>query len=164
VTEIQGKLSSNLSAPVAAPRSRTSLQLALESGELERAQADYVKALQPLGEQDDDIVGYVFAVNGKLNSADIYPSNGLFRKMWPKLLRASATEALGERNGTAEPAPPVAAADSFLATPKDAPSVQKSAGPAGRIEMRESAKTLFMEAKPAAAPASAWVHRNYLAK
>jgi hypothetical protein len=164
VTEIQGKLSSNLSAPVAAARSRTSLQLALENGELERAQADYVKALQPLGEQDDDIVGYVFAVNGKLNSADIYPSNGLFRKMWPKLLRASATEALGERNGTAEPAPPVAAADSFLASPKDAPSVQKSAGPGGRIEMRESAKTLFMEAAPAAAPASAWVHRNYLAK
>jgi hypothetical protein len=30
--------------------------------------------------------------------------------------------------------------------------------------MRESAKTLFMEAKPAAAPASAWVRRNYLAK
>ena len=27
-----------------------------------------------------------FAVNGKLNSAEIYPSNGLFRKMWPKLL------------------------------------------------------------------------------
>jgi hypothetical protein len=164
VTEIQGKLSSTLAAPVAAPRSRTSLQLALENGELERAQADYVKALQPLGEQDDDIVGYVFAINGKLNSADIYPSNGLFRKMWSKLLRASATEALGERNGTAPPAPPVADATSFLATPKDVPSVEKNAGNDGRVEMRESAKTLYMEAKPAAAPASAWVHRNYLAK
>ena len=79
-------------------------------------------------------------------------------------MRASATEAMGERNGTAEPAPPVADATSFLATPKDAPSVEKSAGPGGRVEMRESAKMLYMEAKPAAAPASAWVHRNYLAK
>jgi hypothetical protein len=164
VTEIQGKLSSNLGAPVAAPPSRTSLQLALENGGLARAQAEYVKALQPLGEKDDDIVGYVFAVNGKINSADIYPSNGLFRKMWPKLLRASATEALGERNAAAEPAPPVAAATSFLASPRDAQSVEKPAGADGRIEMRESAKTLFMEAKPAAAPANAWVHRNYLAK
>jgi hypothetical protein len=164
VTEIQGKLTSNLGAPVAAPPSRTSLQLALENGGLERAQAEYVKALQPLGEKEADIVGYVFAVNGKINSADIYPSNGLFRKMWPKLLRASATEALGERNGSAEPAPPVAAASSFLASPSDARSVEKSAGTDGRIELRESAKTLFMEAKPAAAPASAWVHRNYLAK
>jgi ARG/rhodanese/phosphatase superfamily protein len=164
VTEIQGKLSSNLGAPGVAPRSRTSLQLALENGNLERAQAEYIKALQPLGEKDDDIVGYVFAVNGKINSADIYPSNGLFRKMWPKLLRASTTEALGERDGTAEPAPPVADATTFLATPKDAPVVEKKAGLDGRIEMRESDKTLYMEAKPAAAPASAWVHRNYLAK
>jgi hypothetical protein len=168
VTEIQGKLSSNLGAPVAAARSATSLQLALENGSLERAQAEYVKALQPLGEKDDDIVGYVFAINGKLNSADIYPSNGLFRKMWPKLLRASTTEALGERNGTAQPVPPVADANSFLAAPKDAPSVEKNAGPLGSIEMRENAKLLYMEAKPAApagaAPAGAWVHRNYLAK
>ncbi|HEY6259670.1 MAG TPA: DUF6569 family protein, partial [Xanthobacteraceae bacterium] len=64
VSEIQGKLTNNLGAPVAAPRSRTSLQLALENGGLERAQAEYVSALQPLGEKDDDIVGYVFAVNG----------------------------------------------------------------------------------------------------
>jgi hypothetical protein len=164
VTEIQGKLASNLGAPVAAPPSRTSLQLALENGGLERAQTEYVKALQPLGEKEADIVGYVFAVNGKINSADIYPSNGLFRKMWPKLLRASATEALGERNGVATPAPPVAEANSFLSSPSDAHSVEKDAGSGGRIQMRESAKMLFMEAKPAAAPASAWVHRNYLAR
>jgi hypothetical protein len=165
VSDIQGKLSSSLGASVAAAPSRTSLQLALENGSLARAQADYVKALQPLGEKDDDIVGYIFAVNGKLNSADIYPSNGLFRKMWPKLLRASATEALTERNGTAEPPPPVAEASGFLATPAAAPSVEKNVGSGGRIEMRESAKALIMEAKPAAAAsASAWVHRNYLAK
>jgi hypothetical protein len=166
VADIQGKLTSNLGAPVAAPPSRSSLQLALENGGLERAQSDYVKALQPLGEKDDGIVGYVFAVNGKLNSADIYPSNGLFRKMWPKLLRASATEALTERNGSAQqpPAPPVAEATSFLTSPSEARSSEKSVGAEGRVEMRESAKTLFMEAKPASAPASAWVHRNYLAK
>jgi len=167
VIEIQGKLSNSLGTPVAAAPSRTSLQLALENGGLARAQAEYVKALQPLGEKDADIVGYVFAVNGKINSADIYPSNGLFRKMWPKLLRASVTEALGDRDGVAQPAPPVADANSFLASPADphgVEKVEKDAGSGGRIEMRESAKMLFMEAKPAAAPASAWVHRNYLAK
>jgi hypothetical protein len=164
VSDIQGRLANNLGAPVAAPRSRTSLQLALENGGLERAQADYVKALQPLGEKDDDIVGYVFAINGKINSADIYPSNGLFRKMWPKLLRASATEALGERNVPAEPPPPVAAATSFLATPTDAQTIEKSATAQGHLEMRESTTALFTQAKPAAAPDSAWVHRNYLAK
>jgi len=164
VSEIQGKLTSNLSAPVAAPRSRTSLQLALENGGLERAQADYVQALQPLGEKDDDIVGYVFAINGKINSADIYPSNGLFRKMWPKLLRASVTEALGERNVPAAPPPPVAAATSFLSTPADAKTIEKSATAQGRLDVRDSATALFTQAKPAAAADGAWVHRNYLAK
>ncbi len=164
VKEIQGKLTSNLGASVAAEPSRTSLQLALENGGLERAQADYVKALQGLGEKDNDIVGYIFAVNGKINSADIYPSNGLFRKMWPKLLRASATEALTERDGAAAPAPPVSEASGFLASAGDARSVEKDVGSGGSVQVRESAKTLFMEAKPAAAPASAWVHRNYLAR
>lgn len=165
VAAIQGKLSSNLGAPVAAAASRSSLQLALENGALERAQDAYVKALEPLGQKDADIVGYVFAVNGKINSADIYPSNGLFRKMWPKLLRASATEAFGDRTaGTVAAAPPAAEASSFLATPADAQSVEKSATTQGKVEMRESAKALFMQAKPAAAPDSAWVHRNYLAK
>jgi len=164
VSEIQGKLTSNLGAPVAAPRSRTSLQLALENGGLERAQADYVQALQPLGEKDDDIVGYVFAINGKINSADIYPSNGLFRKMWPKLLRASVTEALGERDLPTAPPPPVATATSFLSTPVDAKTVEKGATAQGRLEMRDSATALFTQAKPAAAADGAWVHRNYLAK
>jgi hypothetical protein len=165
VTAIQGKLSSKLGAPVAAASSRSSLQLALENGALERAQEDYVKALEPLGEKDDDIVGYVFAVNGRINSADIYPSNGLFKKMWPKLLRASATEAFGERTSPTVAAPPPAAdASSFLASPGEAPSVEKTATTQGRVETRESAKALYMQAKPAAAPDSAWVHRNYLAK
>jgi hypothetical protein len=166
VSEIQGKLSRNLGAPVAAAASRSSLQLALENGGLERAQAEYVKALQPLGEKDDDIVGYVFAVNGKLSSADIYPSNGLFRKMWPKLLVACATEAITEHGGKGDPVPPpppVTEASGFLVTPHDAPSVERNVGSGGSIEVRDSTRTLFMEAKPAAAP-SAWVHRNYLAK
>jgi hypothetical protein len=163
VSEIQGKLSSNLGAPVAAPASRSSLQLALENGGLERAQAEYVKALRPLGEKDDDIVGYVFAVNGKLSTADIYPSNGLFRKMWPKLLVACATEAITERTGILDPPPPVSEASGFLATPHDVPSVEKNVGSGSSVEVRDCTRTLFMEAKPAAAP-SAWVHRNYLAK
>src|SRR6202043_2573684 len=134
VAQIQQKLSANLGSSVVAPRSRTSLQLTLEDSQLAGEQAEYVATLQPKGEQSDEIVGYVFAVNGKINSADIYPSNGLFRKMWPKLLRASATEAVGERDGVAEPAPPISDASSFLAPapPAEARSVEKDAGSGGR--------------------------------
>ena len=164
VSDIQGKLSSNLGAPVAAPRSQTSLQLSLENGRLEREQADYVGALQSLGEQDDDIVGYVFAVNGKLNSADIYPSNGLFRKMWPKLLRASITEAIGERDAGSKPAPPAAVVNEFINPATGRRTVETRAGERTRVRVNESSKVMSLKSRPAAAPAEAWLHRSYIAK
>ena len=36
---------------------------------------------------------HFFAVNGKVNSGDVYRSNALFRKMWAKMLTAAANEA-----------------------------------------------------------------------
>jgi hypothetical protein len=164
VSQIQGKLSANLGAPVAAPRSQTSLQLSLENPRLEGEQERYVTALHALGEQDNDIVGYAFAINGRLNSADIYPSNGLFRKMWPKLLRASATEAIAARDAANEPAPPKATITEFFGAANSTRGIETSAAKPSRVEIRESSKALLLEARPAAAPASAWVHRNYLAK
>ena len=56
----------------------------------------YTKALGDIINGSDDVIGYVFAINGKVNSADVYGSNALFRKLWPKLLRANAVEAIAE--------------------------------------------------------------------
>ena len=163
VAQIQQKLSANLGSSVAAPRSRTSLQLTLENDRLAGEQAEYVAALQPRGEQDD-IVGYVFAINGKVNSADIYPSNGLFRKMWPKLLRASITEAIGDREATNPPAPPRAEVSGFITAADRARAVAVPGNEQNSLRMRDSANAVLLEARPAAAPAASWVHRSYLAK
>src|SRR5262249_52747057 len=76
VAKVQDKLSRAIAAPVAMPESRSSLQLSLENEKLKDAQSGYVKALKSAGESQDDVIGYVFAINGKLNSADLYPSNG----------------------------------------------------------------------------------------
>jgi hypothetical protein len=164
VAKIQEKLSANLGASVVAPRSQTSLQLTLENNHLAGEQAEYIATLQPRGEQDDDIVGYAFAVNGKINSADIYPSNGLFRKMWPKLLRASVTEAIGERAADNAPAPPTAAVSGFISSADNARAVEAKAGEQANIRMRESAKAMVLEARPADAPAASWMYRSYIAK
>ena len=164
VAKIQEKLSTNLGSSVAAPRSRTSLQLTLEDSHLAGEQAEYIAALQPKGEQADDIVGYVFAVNGKINSADIYPSNGLFRKMWPKLLRASVTEAIGERAADNAPAPPTAAVSGFIRSADSGHAVEAKAGERASVRMRETTGSMVMEARPAKAPAATWVYRSYLAK
>ncbi|HML12554.1 MAG TPA: DUF6569 family protein [Xanthobacteraceae bacterium] len=168
VAKIQDKLSRALAAPVAMPESRSSLQLSLENEKLKDAQAVYVKALQPAGEADDDVIGYVFAVNGKLNSADLYPSNGLFRKMWPKLLAANAIEAIGDKAPGAPAAMP-SSADvlAFLKAAEAGKAVERPLTRTIKLETREAAGALFFETRrvPAAPSAdAAWVHRNYIAK
>ena len=111
VARMQTDLSAGLNARVASPQSATSLQLSLENAKLKEAQAAYVAALERQGLQDADVLGYIVAINGKAVSANVYPSNALFRKMWSKQLAAAVTEAIGERAGAANaPQPPTPAA------------------------------------------------------
>jgi len=167
VAKTQDKLARAIEAPVAMPESRSSLQLSLENEKLKDAQAAYVKALKEAGEAGDDIIGYVFAINCKLNSADLYPSNGLFRKMWPKLLDANAVEAIGDK--AAAGAAPLSNDEvlAFLKAAEAGKAVEQPLTNAVNIETREAAGALFFESRrvPAAPGAEAgWVHRNYLAK
>ena len=178
VANVQRKLGGTLGAPVASAQSASSLQLSLENEKLKATRTTYISALQDKA-ANDDIIGYVFAVNGKINSADQYPSNGLFKKMWPKLLAASATEAIGEitktasasKPGSSDPTataaqPPAAApttgdVESFLRTAETGKSEEKPLGKLAKQELRDSDKALYVEARKAD---GAWVHRNYLAK
>lgn len=109
VTATQDNLSKALGAQVAASQSATSLQLSLENKRLEREVDAFISALGDAIEGSDDIVGFVYAVNGKIDSGEVYGSNALFRKMWPKLLKAAATEAIAapSEGDTAKTAPTV---------------------------------------------------------
>jgi hypothetical protein len=162
VASVQERLSGNLSAAVASPQSATSLQLSLENDKLKEAREAYIKTLESFGGEKDDIIGYVFAVNGKVNSADVYPSNALFRKMWPKLLAASITEAIGaDKNAAAAPAPAPASVGAFLSSAESGSSQEEAVSGLARQEVRDAKGAVFMEAKRSD---GAWVHRNYLAK
>lgn len=165
VAGIQDRLSSNLKAPVAAPQSSTSLQLSLENDTLKAEQDKYIATLQKSGEGAADIVGYVFAVNGKLNSADLYPSNGLFKKMWPKLLRASATEAIADKGSAGTAASP--STDAVTAFLKDAEAGKPTKSAVNKdttLETRDSASAAYFETQAASPALGGWVHKNYLAK
>ena len=167
VRKMQDKLSRNVGAPVAAAQSASSLQLALENDKLVALQNAYVRTLKTAGEADNDIVGYVFAVNGKLNSADVYPSNGLFRKMWTKLLNASATEALGHKDEPRDAAPSIDAVTAFLGDAEKGKGSEKPLNAGVKLDTREGENAFFFEtARASASPGApkAWVHRNYLAK
>jgi hypothetical protein len=161
VRSMQEKLSGSVGAPVYSMTSQTSLQLALENETLKAAQSAYLGALKGAGEKDDDIVGYVFAVNGKLNSAEVYPSNGLFRKMWPKLLQASITEAISHKNVDNDAAPAGEVALAFLTDAAKGKSTERSLPAEVQLEVRDADKAFYFETRRAS---GAFVHRSYLAK
>ena len=105
----------------------------------------YVAALTAAA-KDDDIIGYVFAVNGKLNSGDVYASNALFRKMWPKLLdRQRDRGDRPSRRSSGEP-PPVDAVLAFLSSAEAGKASEKplnfgvnrvTRASAGRLSVRD---------------------------
>jgi hypothetical protein len=166
VRKTQAKLAGSLGAQVRSAQSASSLQLALENEKLMDAQKGYSDALKAAGESGDDIVGFIFAVNGDLNSADVYPSNGLFRKMWSKLLTASVIEAIGHKDEPAVAAPSIETVTAFLAAAENGKSSEKPLNAGARLETRETDKAYMFETARAASPGApaSWVHRNYLAR
>ena len=149
---------------MASPQSASSLQLALENEKLQEARTAYMKALQSAGETESDVIGYVVAINGRMSAANLYPSNGLFKKMWGKQLAAVVTEAIGEKQeaataAAAPPAPP--AVTEFLAEAEKGTSHERAVAVGVRQEVRDAAKSLYNEARTADGK---WIHRSYLAK
>jgi hypothetical protein len=92
----QAMLGKALGGSVKSAKSATSLQLSLEDKKLLKAVDTYTKKLTPLLEGKKDVIGYAFAINGQVNSADIYAAHNLFKKLWPKLLNATVVEAIAE--------------------------------------------------------------------
>jgi hypothetical protein len=161
VQETQSKLTRSVGAPVAAPASPSSLQLSLENKKLEEAEAGYMTALQSFGEADSDIVGYVFAINGKINSGDVYASNALFRKMWPKLLAANITEAISVKEAAGALPPSVKDVQIFLVAAETGAKTEHTINASVRVATLDGDTSLFAETRRAD---GSWVHRNYLAK
>lgn len=162
VSAVQGLLGERLAAPVSSEKSRTSLQLTLENERLKAAQQGFITALEPKGLEGDDVIGVVLAVNGKIASADIYPSNGLFRKMWPKLIRAAATDAFAHRvdAASASPAAPsVTLAETFLSDAQTGEVRERALADIAQHRTRLSPNVVAVEARTAK---GAWIHRNFL--
>jgi hypothetical protein len=96
VAACQGRLSKNAMADVKSRESDSSLPLSLKAKEVLAATDKYVAKLDKLLDGKTDVVGYAFAINGKVVSMDVYGSPELFRKVWARNLRANAIEAFAE--------------------------------------------------------------------
>jgi hypothetical protein len=161
VRKTQDSLSHSLGVLLAAPASPSSLQLSLENDKLKQAQTAYIAALQGAGETGDDIVGYVFAINGKVNSGDVYASNALFRKMWSKLLAANVTEAISVKEAAGAAPPSVKDVEAFLLAASSGVKAERAINASVRLATRDGDGSLYAETRRAD---GSWVHRNYLAK
>jgi hypothetical protein len=164
VSEAQDKLSRNVGAVVNAEKSASSLQLSLENRRVMETTDSYIKKLLNIVEGETDVIGYAFAINGKVNSADVYASSALFRKLWPKLLKATAVEAVAElqQEQKFETVKKDAVQGFFSDAEKGKDSVNEVSG---RTQMvtRDSAENVFLESRDTQQKA-VWVHRSYIKK
>jgi hypothetical protein len=157
----QERLSHALGERVIAPTSPSSLELSLENEKLKEAQAAYLAALVGAGEAADGIVGYVFAINGKIEGGDVYASNALFRKMWRKQLAANVTEAIAKKDMAGAAVPSVKEVEAFLAAPAGIAKAERAVNANVRLATAERDSMLYAETRR---PDGSWVHKNYLVR
>jgi len=163
VAEAQKKLTANTGVDVTANASGSSLQLALENSKVTATTEEYVAKLTALTRGKTDVIGYAFAINGEINSADIYVSNHLFNKLWPKMLKAAAVEAVSESTVAAAnaPAPKPAAIQGFLNDAEKGEVKQRTTSGKSTVVTRDSDDSAVYEARD---KADAVIHRNYIKK
>lgn len=164
VAEAQGKLSANLGGRVNATASDSSFQLTLENKQVRETADAYVRALAHIADKQTDVIGYAFAINGKLNSADVYAANGLFKKLWPSLLKASAIEAIAEsQKGQKFDAVSRDEVGAFLDDAEAGAATEKDVTKRIQMITRESKVNILLETRDRSA-AGPWLHRSYIKK
>jgi len=163
VSEAQTKLSKNVGQSVNAADSASSLQLSLENRQVITNIDDYMRRLGTMIDGKSDVIGYAFAVNGQINSADVYVSNALFKKVWMKMLKAAATEAVAESRGVrlAEPVK-AAAVEEFIGDSERAKAKEQSVGAGARLVTREDRDNVMFETRDE--KSKAVVHKSYVKK
>jgi hypothetical protein len=141
-------------------QSPSSLQLTLESKAVTKGIEGYVKSLSAVIDGNPDAIGFAFAVNGKINSADVYASSDLFRAMWPKLLKSSAVEAVRvAHKGQKVSSPAASDVNSMLRADETAKTTTVNVGRIALVN-REAEKQLVFESRDG----DSLIHRNYIAK
>lgn len=156
----QSQLERTLKAPVKDERSESSLQLTLENRKLNEAITTTVKKLEPNFDKQKDVIGYAAVINGKVNNADIYASSELFRKLWPKLLKCSAIEAVAEKKEGKVPAIKAETVLHFLTEADKGKLTQKATNKELLERMKETDANVLFETYAE----KAILRRSYLAK
>ena len=165
VARMQRKLGENVGTPVRASASETSLQLSLESETVTRSIKGYRETLLGIVDNSDDAIGFVFAINGELNSAEVYGARALFVRLWPKLLESIASEAVSEQTSGNEVSSALREAELtvFLQSAEGAPVRENKRTDDTQVQHRESNDAVYFETRSSRHD-SDWLHRGYVKK
>jgi hypothetical protein len=163
VSKAQMDLKKNVKAEVQAAESKSSLQLTLEHKKVVEAVEAYVKKLAGSPEGKNDVIGYAVVINGKVNNADVYGNAALFKKLWPKLLKASAVEAVAAKNDKKFEPATTDAVRAFLAEAEKGKKSEKAVNDRLRQLQQESARNFLFETADKDRQ-GAYLRRSYIAK
>ena len=163
VRKAQDKLSKNVGESVADEKSATSLQLTLENRKVKANINGYLDRLDNIIDGKRDVIGYAFAINGKINSADVYVSNSLFKKLWLRMLKAAAVEAVANLNAkvkfnTVKPGE----VQAFLLGADRGKMSTQNVSKRSKVVTREEKNSVLFEAVDARRKIV--VHKNYVSK
>jgi len=164
VARAQASISSSLRTDVRAAASPTSFAMTLEAPAVQRSIDGFLQDLAGIINGKKDVIGYAFAIDGKLNSADVYGSHDLFAKLWMKLLRASSVEAVtAYQPGKKFEPVTVSAVQAALANADSGKATATNMTTRTEVVVKETAQNILFETRDRARH-EAWIHRNYLTK
>jgi hypothetical protein len=160
VSKAQDKLSSNVGEKVNSAKSESSLQLSLENKKVKAMVGAYLDKLSDITDGKRNVIGYAFAINGKINSADVYVSNSLFKKLWPKMLKAAAVEAVAKAGESSYSTVTTANVTAFLSDSQKGKASETAVSGRSKVITRESKKNVVFEAVDSVRKLV--VHTNYV--
>jgi hypothetical protein len=163
VAAAQADIGKNVGHSVRAPESATSLQLSLEDKKLNGTVDEYVKNIEKQLPKDGNVVGYAVAVNGNVDSVEVFASPNLFGKMKGKLLKASATEALSLYQEKPAPPPTADAVRALIADAESGAAKTEKQTLRTQVTRKETKRNVVFETNDPMVPAKA-VHKSYMAK
>lgn len=162
INQEQEKLGKALGVSVQGDRSPTSLQLTQEHDEVKMLSDAVVDSLATIAADKENVLGFAYALNGKLNSADIYRSSELFRKLWPKLIRACAIEALSyDQEETAGGKVSLDEVAAWLDRVEEGDVSEQNIGDNIRLVTKERGRDIAFESYVMGSREK-WVHKNLL--
>jgi hypothetical protein len=170
VAEQQMKLNQNLSrlsgetVDARSAASSSSLQLTLENKTLDKIKKEYLDDFEPLLNGKTDVIGFAYAINGQLNSAEVYNNKNLFRALWSKLLDSAVTEAVAEcDNDRKFQNIPASELKSFFETALSGSANERTVSKSTLVRTFTTPTTVLFETLDQGAD-GVWIHKSFINK